>query len=198
MSGTHHFWSYMLRVLRFAKNGVLSFRHRQKTQGWRISLIWLFGHGIPKFTGVPVAKYSQITPQIYVGAQVNKIGKQKLELWGINGSVNMRIEYDDVAHDLALPHHCYLPTDDGLAPTLTQIQTGVAFIRQMITAGNKVYIHCRSGIGRAPTMAVAYFVSQGYTLSEAVNLIEKARPFIQLTSRQIDQLNQFAEGQKTA
>jgi dual specificity protein phosphatase-like protein len=188
----------MLHVFRFAKNGILGFRSRLKTQGWRSALIWLFGHGIPKLTGVPVAKYSQITPQIYVGAQVNKLGKQKLAFWGINGSVNMRIEYDDAAHDVAFTHHCYLPTDDGHAPTLTQLQTGIAFIRQRVTAGNKVYIHCRSGIGRAPTMAAAYFMSQGYTLSEAVNLIEKARPFIRLTSRQIDQLHQFAAGQKTA
>src|SRR5687768_6146172 len=164
-------WSSMLRLLRFVKNVVLGFRTRVKIQGWRTALIWIFGHGIPKYTGIPFARYSQITHQIYVGAQVRKAGKQRLELWGINSSINMRIEYDDAAHDLAFAHHCHLPTDDGHAPTLTQIQIGIDFIHQIVTAGGKVYIHCRSGLGRAPTMATAYFVSQGYSFSEAVKLI---------------------------
>jgi protein-tyrosine phosphatase len=188
----------MLRLFRFIKNGIISFSNRVKTQGLDSAVIWLFGHGIPKFTGIPFEKYSQITPQIYVGSQIRKFGKQKLELWGINSSVNMRIEFDDVAHNVALVNHCHLPTDDGYAPTLAQMQTGVNFIHQKVTAGSKVYIHCRSGIGRAPTMAIAYFVSQGYTLSDAVKLIEKSRPFIQVTQHQIEQLMLFEEKQKTA
>lgn len=187
----------MSQLFRFVKNGIIGFINRVKTQGWFSAVVWLFGHGVPKFTGIPLAKYSQITPQIYVGPQIRKIGKQKLELWGINSSVNMRIEYDDVAHNVALAHHCHLPTDDGCAPTLTQIQTGVDFIRQRVAAGNKVYIHCRSGIGRAPTMAIAYSISQGYSLSEAMKLIEKTRPFIQITPQQMEQLKLFEENQKT-
>jgi len=187
----------MLRPFRVIKNGIIGFSNRVKTQGLSAAAIWLFGHGIPKFTGVPFGKYSQITPQIYVGPQIRKLGKQKLESWGINSSVNMRIEFDDVAHDVALVHHCHLPTDDGYAPSLSQMQTGATFIHQRITAGNKVYIHCRSGIGRAPTMAIAYFVSQGYTLLDAINLIEKSRPFIQVTQHQIEQLKLFEEKQKT-
>lgn len=129
---------FYVTLFRFVKNGVIGFSNHVKTQGWNYAAIWLFGHGIPKFTGIPFKKYSQITSQIYVGPQIRKLGKQKLELWGINSSVNMRIEYDDVAHKVALVHHCHLPTDDGYAPTLTQIQTGVDFIHQRVTAGNKV------------------------------------------------------------
>ncbi len=188
----------MLRLFRFLKNGIIGFSNRLKTQGLYGAFTWLFGHGIPKFTGIPFEKYSQITPQIYVGPQIHNFGKQKLESWGINSSVNMRIEFDDVAHNVALVHHCYLPTDDGYAPTLAQMQTGANFIHQRVTAGEKVYIHCRSGIGRAPTMAIAYFVTQGYTLSEAIKLIEKSRPFIQVTQYQIEQLKLFEEKQNTA
>jgi protein-tyrosine phosphatase len=188
----------MLRLFWFIKNGIISFSNRVKTQGVYPAIIWLFGHGIPKLTGIPFEKYSQITPQIYVGPQIRKFGKQKLELWGINSSVNMRIEFDDVAHNVALAHHCHLPTDDDCAPTLAQMQTGASFIHQKVTAGNKVYIHCRSGIGRAPTMAIAYFISRGYTLPEAIQLIKRSRPFIQLTQHQIEQLKLFEEKQKTA
>lgn len=187
----------MLSLFSFVKNGIIGFSNRVKTQGWLSALSWLFGHGVPKFTGIPLTRYSEITSQIYVGSQIRKFGKRKLELWGINSSVNMRIEYDDVAHNVALTHHCHLPTDDGDAPTLTQLQTGVDFIRQRVVAGDKVYIHCRSGVGRAPTMAIAYFVSQGDPLSEAVKLIIKTRPFIEITPRQIEQLKLFEENKNT-
>ena len=188
----------MLHSFGFVKNGIIGFGKRVKTKGLHYAVCRLFGYGIPKLTGIPFKKYSQITPQIYIGPQIRKIGKQKLKSWGINSSVNMRIEYDDVAHNMALTHHCYLPTHDGYAPTFAQMQTGVDFIHQRVTAGNKVYIHCKNGIGRAPTMAIAYFVSQGYTLSEAVKVIKKSRPFIHITQYQLEQLKLFVENQKNA
>lgn len=181
----------MLKLLVFIKNGTLNFVHRLQTQGIRVTLIWLYGRGIPLITGVPLMKYSQITPDIYVGPQFRKTGKQKLEALGINGSVNLRREFDDALHDLALKHYCYLPTDDDHPPTPAQLDKGTAFIQQVISEGGKVYIHCRGGIGRAPTMAVAYFISQGWSLDEAVKLIKKSRPFIKIMPAQLEQLKGF-------
>lgn len=68
---------------------------------------------------------------------------------------------------------------------------GIAFIGHVVSAGGKIYIHCRSGLGRAPTMATAYFMSQGYTLNEALALIAAKRPFIKLTPEQLTYLKRF-------
>ena len=54
-------------------------------------------------------RYSQITPEIYVGSQYSQAGKRKLKQFGINGSVNLRIEFDDAVHGLDLEEYCYLP-----------------------------------------------------------------------------------------
>ncbi len=126
---------------------------RLRRGGVRATLIWLYGRGIPFITGQPLIRYSQITSQIYVGAQHNQAGK--LERLNINGDVNMRSEFDDATNGLALDHYCYLPTVDGQAPTIEQLIEGVIFIKNLLADGGKVYIHCNAGVGRAPTMAAA-------------------------------------------
>ena len=184
-----------LAVSSVIKKGVRTLVHRLQTQGLRVTLIWLYGRGIPLITGIPMMKYSQITPEIYVGPQFRKAGKRKLESLGINGSVNLRSEFDDTAHDLALKNYCYLPIEDDHAPTCAQLEEGIAFIRQAIREGGKVYIHCHGGIGRAPTMTAAYFISQGWTLDEAIKLMKKSRPFIKLMPAQIERLQEFEAAQ---
>ena len=178
----------MPKILKFIPKAFRILVHRLRTQGVRTTLIWMYGRGIPKLSGVPLMRYSQITPQIYVGPQFGPAGKRKLESLGIKGDVNMRIEFDDDAHNLALQHYCHLPTIDDDAPSIEQLKQGVIFIEQLVANGEKVYIHCAGGIGRAPTMAAAYFISQGMSLQEAIALIKKTRPFINIMPSQMEQL----------
>jgi len=164
---------------------------RLRNQGLRTTLVWIYGRGVPKLTGVPLIKYSRITPQIFVGPQYRMAGKRKLERLGITGDVNLRVEFDDAAHGLALQHYCHLPTIDDDAPTLEHLAEGAAFIRKIVAGGGKVYIHCAGGVGRAPTLAAAWFITQGMSLNEALALIKKARPFIKIMPVQMAQLQHF-------
>ena len=69
---------------------------------------------------------------------------------------------------------------------------GVAFIGKEIEQHKgRVYIHCRAGCGRAPSMAAAYLISTGMTRKEALRFIKKARPFIDLNKFQLLRLDQF-------
>jgi hypothetical protein len=181
----------MSKLLKLVQKGIRILLYRLRVQGVRTTLLWLYARGIPAVTGVPIIKYSRITPEIYVGPQYSRAGKRRLLRMGLNGTVNMRVEFDDAAYDLALEHYCHLPTVDDDAPTLDYLRQGVAFIHKVITGGGKVYIHCGGGIGRAPTMAAAYFISQGLKLDEAIGLIKKSRPFINMTPVQVEQLRQF-------
>lgn len=170
--------------------------HRLHTQGIGVTLIWLYARGLPALTGIPVMRYSQITPQLFVGPQFRQAGKRRLARLGITAVINMRAEFDDAAHGLTLERYCYLPTVDDQAPTLEHLAQGVDCIRRVTDGGGKVYIHCGGGIGRAPTMAVAYFVSQGYSVDAALALVRKARPFINVTPPQIEQLHRLADGKR--
>ncbi|MBP8974633.1 MAG: dual specificity protein phosphatase family protein [Anaerolineae bacterium] len=178
-----------LKALRIVTN-------RLRTQGLRTTLAWLYGRGVPKLTGVPLLRFSQITPQVLVGGQYRGRGKRKLEALGITGVVNLRAESDDAARGLALAEYCYLPTVDDGAPTLEHLAEGAAFIGRVTRNGGKVYIHCAGGVGRAPTMAAAYFITQGMTLDEALALIRRTRPFIRIMPPQIAQLQRFEAQQR--
>ncbi len=182
----------MSNILNSVRKGWHIFNHRLQTQGIRTTLLWIYARGIPKLTGIPIIKYNQVTPQIFVGAQYRQAGKRKLQQLGITGDVNLRTEFDDAAHGLALEHYCHLPTVDDDAPTMAHLQKGVVFIQQVLNNGGKVYIHCAGGVGRAPTMAAAYLISRGHTLDESIALIQRVRPFIKIMPVQMEQLKRFA------
>lgn len=166
---------------------------RFRTQGVRTTLLWFYGRGVPMITGVPMLQYCKVTPQLYVGSQFNRLGKRLLEREGIHGCVNMRVEKDDAAFGLALKQYLHLPTIDDDAPSVEHLDQGAEFIRQQIAGGGKVYIHCGAGVGRAPTMAAAYLISEGKTLDEALALIRKVRPFISITPPQMEALQRYEQ-----
>lgn len=178
----------MPNVFALLKKGWDVLVRRIRTQGLKTTLIWLYGRGLPALTGAPLLQYSEVTPQLFVGPQFREPGKRLLEAQGINACVNMRIEYDDARLGLALERYLHLPTIDDDAPSLEHLEQGVAFIRDVIASGGKVYIHCGAGVGRAPSMAAAYLMSEGYSLDEAVAMIRKPRPFIAITPPQWKQL----------
>jgi predicted protein tyrosine phosphatase len=166
---------------------------RVRSHGIGVTLLWMYARAVPAITGVPMLRYSEVTPQIFVGPQFRKNGRRMLEQAGITNSINLRLEYDDAARGLALAGHCYLPTVDDAAPSLEHLAEGVRFIEEVVSRGEKVYIHCAGGVGRAPTMAAAYLVTQGMAADEAYACVIRARPFINPTRVQTSQLELFAQ-----
>lgn len=143
--------------------------------------------------GVSRRKLSEISPQLHVGGQHRKKGYQRLLKRGITAIVNMREEkYSDVSKGIAGERHLHLPTIDHTPPSIEDLMRGVAFITEEIEVhGGKVYIHCRAGCGRAPSMAAAYLISTGMTRKEALKFIKKVRPFIDLNNNQMRVLAEF-------
>jgi hypothetical protein len=166
-------------------------QRRLLEQGLLTTMLWLYARGLPAVTGIPILKYSQVTPQLYVGPQYRAKGLLHLQRHGIHAVVNMRIEYDDSIWGLAPEQYCYLPTIDDDAPSFEHLDCGVAFINTVINSGGKVYIHCGAGVGRAPTMAAAYLISTGDTLDGALKAIRKVRPFIYIMSPQMERLQEY-------
>jgi len=181
----------MRKLFQYPQMGLEIIAYRLRNQGLATTLLWLYVRGIDFIRGIPFQRYCQITPVLYVGPQYRKSGKQALERWGITGSINMRTEHDDALHGLTFNHYCHLPTVDDQAPTLNQLERGVEFIDKLLSDGGKVYIHCAGGIGRAPTMAAAYFIHQGMALEEAIALIKKTRPIIRIMPPQLEQLKRY-------
>lgn len=186
----------MRNVLRQLTKPARVLTRRLTRQGVYTTLLWAIGRGTLKLTGIPLVRFTRITPQVWVGGQYGQRGKRKLEKYGVNGVVNLRVEFDDAAHGLALEHYCHLPTVDEEAPTLEHLHEGAAFMQRVIEAGGAVYVHCAGGVGRAPTMAAAYFMTKGMTLDEAVALIRQSRPYIDIRDPQWERLREFEARQQ--
>jgi len=169
---------------------ILSQRLRQ--QGVRVTALWAADHAVRIVTGAPLAAVSRITPHLHVGGQYRRRGWPRLAARGITAVVNLRCEFDDNDAGIAPERYLYLPTPDDHAPELEQLAAASAFVAEEIGRGGSVYIHCGSGVGRAPTAAAAYLVGTGQTPEQAWARIGKVRPFIRPAAVQIEQITRFA------
>jgi predicted protein tyrosine phosphatase len=158
---------------------------------WTTTL-WAADHAVRVVTGANIRAVSQITPQLHVGGQYRRRGWSRLAARGITAVVNLRIEFDDKEADIAPDRYLYLPTIDNDPPTLEHLRQGVAFMAEEIERGGRVFVHCGSGVGRAPAMAAAYLISTGKTADEAWEKIREKRPFVRPNPGQVAQVARFA------
>ena len=161
-------------------------------RGIRYGLLWTTDLITRLTWGVSPARFTEITPDLHVGGQYLRWGWSLLEKRGVTAVVNMRDEYDDQEAGIAPSRYLYLPTVDNTPPTMEDLQSGVNFIREELERDGRVYIHCEAGVGRAPTMAAAYLVSQGMGPAAAWDLLRERRPFIRPTLGQRKQIQHFA------
>jgi hypothetical protein len=154
-----------------------------------------------KLLGRPIWRFSWITPQILLGGQPARRLWPQLTAVGVKGVINMREEYNYAEEIGGLGEvfkYLYLPTKDNTAPTLAQLEQGVAFMHEVLKGEGKLYIHCWEGLGRGPTMVAAYLVSEGLTPDEAWSYIRNVRPFIRPVTSQQERLMELYEHFKTA
>ena len=147
--------------------------------------------------GIPSLKRSQITANVFLGSQYSLVGLQKLKALGVTAIVNMR-EYPIFQESQYEGfHYLHLPTVDNTPPTLATLIRGADFVNKEIQAGGTVYIHCRQGLGRGPTMCLAYLISTGLTYDDAFALVKKVRTFINPRPGQIDRLKELEKYYKS-
>lgn len=141
--------------------------------------------------GVPTLKRSQITANLFLGSQYNLLGLQKLKALGITAIINMRMHsvYSEAQYEGF--HYLHLPTPDNTSPPLEALMKGANFADNEIKNGGKVYIHCRQGLGRGPTMAIAYLIKTGLTFEDGFSVVKKVRTFINPRPQQVERLREL-------
>lgn len=141
--------------------------------------------------GMPRLKRSQITAHLFLGSQYNLLGLKKLKALGVTAIVNMRVHntYGRGVHKGI--KYLHLPTVDNTPPPLDVLIKGANFIDEEIKHKGIVYVHCRQGLGRGPTMAMAYLIKIGMTCEDAYNMIKLVRVFINPRPGQIKRLKEL-------
>ena len=180
-----------LRLLALVLKGIYITVWRFTHQGPGASAKWLLTQVAQRGFGTPVMRHSRATPHLYVGGGINARGWQRLQAVGVDAIVNLRQEKPVESRGVTPAAYLCLPTPDDHAPTLEQLEQGSTFMAGAIDQKRGVYVHCASGVGRAPTMAAAYLVTTGLSLDDALTNIRRVRPFIRPTPVQMERLVSF-------
>jgi len=134
-----------------------------------------------------------ITPELALGPAPSKDRIRLLAKAGIESVLDVRGEASDDEAELAKHglRFLHLPVDDFRAPSQEQLAAAVEWTLAEFAAGRKVYLHCRSGIGRSPCVACAVLMAIGYSLPGAYTAVRRERPWATLSESQQAALAEF-------
>lgn len=137
--------------------------------------------------------YNYITDGIYIGT--NKCCQmhfdKKLKEEGITTDISLEGERVDAP--FGVQFYTWIPVKNHTAPTNEQLDFGVAILEKLVSMKKKVYVHCKNGHGRAPTMVAAYLIKEGKSVDEAIDFIKAKRPTIHLEKIQKESLAEFSK-----
>lgn len=147
-------------------------------------------HGTPHF------EYSQITPYLFLGTDMCCQAHFRKELLGKGIAADVSLREKHIDTPFGVSYFLWLPTKDHYAPSQQQLLVGATAIDQLIRQRIKVYVHCKAGHGRSPTLVAAYFILKGSSAKEAVAAVRRKRPGIHPTAAQLLALKKFEKDYK--
>lgn len=151
--------------------------------------LWLFISAYSSILRIPILRYCKLNENVFVGGSYGTLGRAVLINEGIRNSICLQDEFDDEQCGLTLGgNYLYLPTRDEASISYDYLIKGLAFIENCRLNDEKVYIHCKSGVGRAPTLVIAHLISKGMTFEAAYDFLKSKRPFVLISDEQHNQL----------
>jgi protein-tyrosine phosphatase len=141
-----------------------------------------------------------ITDRISVGGGIwNTENMAAVARAGITHIIDMQIEFDDPR--LAEPYGievCWNPIDDDFEPKPAKVfERGVEFAQAALQEdGAKLFVHCAAGVHRAPMMTLALLAAMGWTLDDAMDLIQGRRPAADFAEVYVRSVENFLKGRE--
>jgi len=143
-----------------------------------------------------------VTDQIGVGGGIwNEPKMIEVVDAGVTHIINMQVEFDDTW--LAEPYGVKVlwnPTEDDFQPKPAELfQRGVDFaLEAMQDPDARVFVHCAAGVHRAPMMTLAVLRAQGWSLLDAVRLIEEKRDVVDFADVYVRSVQEFMKSYEAA
>lgn len=146
-----------------------------------------------------VFDYSKITENIYIGSDFCKGGVclihgEEFKQLGVGFEINLSRENNELPPKDMEIGYLWLPVVDGYSPTQLQLDIGTSAMHEAIKDGKKVYVHCKNGHGRSPTLVTAYLVRfEKKSAEDAEALICEKRSEVHIEDVQRSELSKFQE-----
>lgn len=141
--------------------------------------------------GIKGFDYDQISQTVFIGTNMCCQFGFHRELLAKGVRADISLEKEKIDTPLGVDYFLWLPTKDMEAPTQDVLLMGVQALEFFEKRNIKVYIHCKNGHGRAPTLYLAYLLHQGMSIESALVLLQKKRPSIHLNEIQMQALKEF-------
>ena len=137
-------------------------------------------------------EFNYIADGIYIGT--NRCCQMDFDAVLVKEEItyDISLEKERIDAPYGVTSYVWIPVEDHQAPTQEQIEFGVFVLEKIVAMGKKVYVHCKNGHGRAPTLVAAYFIKQGNTVDEAIAIIKEKRQTTHLEEVQVQALHQWA------
>lgn len=138
-------------------------------------------------------EYNYITEGIYIGTNqcCQTHFDERLKKEGITADISL--EEDRIDAPFGVEFYIWIPVVNHMPPAPDQLEFGVSVLEKLVSMGKKVYVHCKNGHGRAPTLLAAYLVNKGKTPEEAEAFVKIQRPTIHLEEVQREALRHFSK-----
>ncbi len=145
---------------------------------------------------IPILEYNYITDGIYIGTNqcCETHFDENLKKDGVSADISL--EEDRLDAPFGVEFYVWIPVKNHVAPTKDQLDFGVSVLEKIIAMRKKVYVHCKNGHGRAPTLVAALLIKQGKTTDEAIEFIKSRRSTIHLDDTQKDSLEAWEHNLK--
>ncbi|MAZ41074.1 hypothetical protein CL654_03070 [bacterium] len=136
-------------------------------------------------------EYNEITESIFLGTTVccQTHFEEDLLAKGITTDISLQEETMDFP--LGVEYYSWIPVKDNSAPTQDQFDLGVATIDSILAKDKKVYVHCKFGHGRGPSLVIAYLVYCGDSVEDAIEKVKEKRPVIHPNEIQVKALKEY-------
>jgi atypical dual specificity phosphatase len=137
----------------------------------------------------------EVIPGLRMGAAPTRRAARKLAHAGVTHAIDLRGQ-EDAAAVTIWPQdvftHSY-PLEEYKAPDIVELQQVSSDIASLIAQGEVVYVHCRAGIQRAPTVACAVLMQMGWSLADAYRVVRSCRAVTAMSEDQLGVLRQFGD-----
>jgi len=138
--------------------------------------------------------YNEIVDGIFIGTnQCCQLHFDEILAKQEGISADISLEEKKIDQPFGVEFYAWMPVVDHQPPTQDQLTLGAENLKNLVRLKKKVYVHCKNGHGRAPTLMAAYLILKGKTTDEALALINDKRPTTHIQKTQIKALKDFAK-----
>lgn len=139
-------------------------------------------------------EFNYITDGIYIGTNMCCQVHFDKDLVKEGITENISLEEEQIDTPAGVGSYLWLPVKDHTPPDKDQMEYGVNALEKLVSLGKKIYVHCKNGHGRAPTLVAAYLIREkNMNPEKAVAFIKEQRPAIHLEESQLEALEEFSK-----